>query len=126
MGNTIVEKTFVFAEKSLNVYFELRKNGHYRLADQFVGATTSIGANVEEAQAAHSKVDFIAKMVISAKEARESRYWIRLMDRKELAQTLPDFHFLKSEIEEIIKILNSIIKSSRENLAGGKSPSSNS
>lgn len=121
MGNTIVEKTFVFAEKSLNIYFELRKNGHYRLADQFVGASTSIGANVEESQAAHSKVDFISKMVISAKEARESRYWIRLMDREELAQNLPDYPFLKTEIEEIIKILNSIIKSSRENLAKGKS-----
>lgn len=117
MGNTIVEKTFVFAEKSLNVYFELRKNGHYRLADQFVGASTSIGANVEEAQAAHSKLDFISKMVISAKEARESRYWIRLLERKELAANLPDFPFLKSEIEEILKILNSIIKSSRENLS---------
>jgi len=125
MGNTIVNKTFVFAEKSLNVYFELRKNGHYRLADQFVGAATSIGANVEEAQAAHSKLDFISKMVISAKEARESRYWIRLMDRKELAQNLPDFPFLKAEIEEIIKILNSIIKSSRENIKGEKPPGSN-
>lgn len=115
-----MEKTFVFAEKSLNVYFELKKNGHYRLADQFIGASTSIGANVEEAQAAHSKLDFIAKMVISSKEARESRYWLRLLERKELAGDLADFQFLRDEIEEIIRILNSIIKSSKENLAGGK------
>lgn len=111
-----MDKTFEFADKSLNIYFELRKGGHFRLADQFVGASTSIGANVEEAQAAHSKLDFISKMVIATKEAREARYWIRLLDRKELAESLPDFPFLKSEIEEIIKILNSIIKSSRENL----------
>lgn len=123
---SIVDRTFIFAEKILEGYLILRENGHFKLADQFVGASTSIGANVEEAQAAHSKVDFISKMIISAKEARESRYWIRLMDRKELAQNLPDFPFLKTEIEEIIKILNSIIKSSRENLAKGKSSGTNS
>jgi len=124
MGNTIVNKTFTFSEKSPNVYFEL-KNGHYRLADQFVGAATSIGANVEEAQTAHSKVDFISKMVVSDNEARESRYWIRLLDRRELAGSLPDFPFLKNEIEEILKILNSIVKSSRENLNDEKPPGSN-
>lgn len=126
MKNTIVEKTFVFAERSLNVYFDLRKRGHFRLADQFIGASTSIGANVEEAQAAHSKVDFISKMVISAKEARESRYWLRLLGRDELALNNPDYLFLVKEIEEIIKILNSIVKSSRENLEGKIPPDSNS
>jgi four helix bundle protein len=93
VGNKIVEKTFVFAEKSINVYFELRKNGHYRLADQFVGASTSIGANVEEAQAAHSKLDFISKMVISAKEARESRYWIRLWKERNWQEIFLIFPF---------------------------------
>ncbi|WP_290507590.1 four helix bundle protein [Algoriphagus sp.] len=107
-------KTFQFAERSLNLYFSLRKAGHYRLADQFVGSATSIGANVEEAQAAHSKLDFIAKMVIAAKEARETRYWLRLFNREELGANSPDYNFLTSEIEELIKILNSIIKSSRE------------
>ena len=114
--NLILEKTFLFAEKSLDLYFELRGNGHFRLADQYIGSSTSIGANVEEAQAAHSKNDFIAKMIISAREAREARYWIRLLDRKELGSAHPNFPFLKSEIEEIIKILNSIIISSRRNL----------
>ena len=126
MKNTIVEKTFVFAERSLNVYFDLRKGGHFRLADQFIGASTSIGANVEEAQAAHSKVDFISKMVISAKEARESRYWLRLLGRDELALNNPDYLFLVKEIEEIIKILNSIVKSSRENLERKIPPDSKS
>ena len=122
---SIVDRTFIFAEKILEGYLILRENGHFKLADQFVSAGTSIGANVEESQAAHSKLDFISKMVISAKEAREARYWIQLMDRKELAQNLPDFRFLKTEIEEIIKILNSIIKSSRESLKGEKPPGSN-
>lgn len=90
--------------------------GHYRLADQFIGSSTSIGANIEEAQAAHSKVDFIAKMVIASKEARECRYWINLLDREDLMAIDQDFKFLKSEVEELILILNSIVKTSRESV----------
>ncbi|MBY5950863.1 four helix bundle protein [Algoriphagus marincola] len=112
--NHILTKTFEFANKSIDLYLQLRKAGHYRLADQFVGSATSIGANVEEAQAAHSKLDFIAKMVIAAKEARETRYWLRLFNREELGANHSDYELLKNEIEEILKILNSIIKSSRE------------
>ncbi|MBD8490095.1 four helix bundle protein [Echinicola sp. CAU 1574] len=112
--NVIVEKTFAFSEKILDIYFELRNQKHYRLAEQIVGAGTSIGANVEEAQAAHSKKDFIAKMVIAAREARESRYWLRLFDREELLKNYEQLPFLINEIDQIISILNSIIKSSRE------------
>ena len=112
----IVDRTFIFAEKILEGYLILRENGHFRLADQFVSAGTSIGANVEEAQAAHSKLDFISKITIANKEARESRYWIRLLDKKGLLAAYPDLDFLKREIEEIILILNSIIKKSRDNL----------
>ncbi|MDF2159418.1 four helix bundle protein [Algoriphagus sp. CAU 1675] len=117
MANQIVDKTLAFAQKAVNVYLHLRKNGHFRLSDQFIGATTSIGANVEEAQAAHSKLDFIAKMTIASKEARESKYWITILDREDLVGKDQDFEFLKSEINEIIAILNSIVKSSRENLS---------
>ena len=118
---SILDRTFIFAEKILDAYMILRENGHFKLADQFVGAGTSIGANVEEAQAAHSKLDFISKMTIANKEARESRYWIRLLDKKGLLSTFPEMDFLKKEIEEIILILNSIIKKSRENLKGSNS-----
>ncbi|MDX5338120.1 MAG: four helix bundle protein [Cyclobacteriaceae bacterium] len=112
-SNPILEKTFLFAEKSIDLYLDLRAKGHFRLADQFVGASTSIGANVEEAQAAHSKTDFISKMVIAAKEARETRYWLRLLNREELSSKHQFYEFLKTEIEGLIKILNSIIKTSR-------------
>ena len=113
-SNPILDKTFLFADKSIDLYLDLREKGHFRLADQFVGAATSIGANVEESQAAHSKNDFISKMVISAREARETRYWLRLFDRKQLSAEHPHFSYLRTEIEEILKILNSIIKSSRK------------
>ncbi|MBN7817536.1 four helix bundle protein [Algoriphagus pacificus] len=116
MPNQIVDKSFFFAQRSLDFYLHLKSKGHFRLADQFVGASTSIGANVEEAQAAHSKADFIAKIIIAAKEARETKYWLKLLDRKEFIENEEEFTFLKNEIEELIKILNSIVISSRKNL----------
>jgi four helix bundle protein len=116
MANIIVDKTFRFAQEIIGAYLFLRENGHFKLADQLVKAGTSIGANVEEAQAAHSKLDFVAKLTISNKEARETRYWIRLLDRKDLLGEFQSLLYLKTEIEEIILLLNSIIKKSRENL----------
>jgi len=116
MANIIVDKTFFFAQEIITVYLDLREKGHFKLADQLVKSGTSIGANVEEAQAAHSKLDFVAKLTISNKEARETRYWLRLLDRKELLLEHQSMHYLKSEIEEIILLLNSIIKKSRENI----------
>ena len=118
---SILDRTFIFAEKIIDAYLILRDNGHFKLADQLVGAGTSIGANVEEAQAAHSKLDFISKMTIANKEARESRYWIRLLDKKGLLSSFQEIDFLKREIEEIILILNSIIKKSRDNLNASNS-----
>lgn len=56
----------------------LIEHKEYVLSKQLLRSGTSIGANVEEAMAAHSRKDFIAKMVISSKVARETRYWLRL------------------------------------------------
>ncbi|MCH6202187.1 four helix bundle protein [Aquiflexum sp. LQ15W] len=68
-----------------------------------------------EAQAPQSKNDFISKISIASKEARETAYWIKLLNRKELIQDHPDYLYLQTEIEEIIKILNSILISSKNN-----------
>lgn len=73
MANVILQKTFHFAQLTISAYLVLRGKGHFKLSDQFVGAGTSIGANVEEAQAAHSKLD---KLTIANKEAREAKYWL--------------------------------------------------
>ena len=69
---------------------------------------TSIGANVHEAQGGQSKADFIAKMSIANKEARESAYWIRLMKKAEL---VPENRIrdLYDETDQIIRILSSIL-----------------
>lgn len=76
---------------------------------------TSIGANTNEAQAAQSKADFISKLSIASKEARETNYWIELLIETEYLN-IEDTHVksLKEDIKEIVKLLTSIIKSSQD------------
>ena len=75
-------------------------------------AGTSIGANVEEAQAGQSKADFISKYAVALKEARETVYWLRLLTATEVlpAQRLSE---LQSEAEELMRIIGSIIVSAK-------------
>lgn len=114
MKNIILEKSFQFSERILNVYFFLREHKHFRLAEQIVSSGTSIGANVVEAQAAQSRNDFISKLCIASKEARETEFWLKLFNREELLKNHPDYEYLWTEIKEIIKILDSIIISSKK------------
>ncbi len=108
--NIIVDKTFNFSKEIIQLYIDLKDEKVYELATQLFRSGTSIGANVEEAQAAQSKKDFIAKMCISAKEARETRYWLKLIDETHISKK--DVKSLLIEINEIINILTKIIKSS--------------
>jgi four helix bundle protein len=110
--NIIVDKTFNFSKEIIKLYIELKNEKVYELASQVFRSGTSIGANVEEAQAAQSKKDFTAKMCISAKEARETRYWLRLIDETHISK-IEVKSYLK-EINEIINILTKIIKSSSD------------
>ena len=87
----------------------MRKQNEFILSKQVVRSGTSIGANVEEAIAAQSRKDFISKMSISSKEARETNYWLRLLRDSKLCGDLALSDLLK-ESEEIIKILTSIVK----------------
>ena len=80
-ATNVAEMTFEFALKIIDSYKHLRKHGESVMSKQLLRSATSIGANVEEAQAAQSKKDFVAKMAIASKEAREARYWLRLLER---------------------------------------------
>jgi len=111
--NIIEEKSFGFALLVIQLYQKLIKEKEYVLSKQLLKSATSIGANIQEAQAAQSKKDFISKMSISSKEARESLYWIRLLEASKLIAY--DYNQLKLEASEIIKILTAIVKSSRHN-----------
>ena len=79
MEKKIDERTFDFALKVVDLYKYLTGNKEYILSKQMLRSGTSIGANVQEAQAAQSKADFISKMSIASKEARETKYWLCLL-----------------------------------------------
>ena len=110
----IEEKSFQFALKTISLVKILRVQREYVFADQLLRCSTSIGANVAEAGAGQSKRDFIAKMAIASKEARENRYWLKLLKESNLISE--DLGFYLSEIEEIIKVLTKIVKTSQINL----------
>jgi len=113
--NIIQVKSFAFAIRIVNAYKYLQsEKKEFVLSKQMLRSGTSIGANVEEAIGGQSKKDFIAKISIAYKEARETKYWINLlfatnyMDEKAANALLQD-------IEELSKILSSILVSSKEN-----------
>lgn len=78
------------------------------LSRQLLRSATSIGANVVEAEAAQSKADFIAKMCIAPKEARETKYWLELLQQSDITKISVEEYL--NEIEELLKILTSIVK----------------
>ena len=110
--NIIVDKTFNFSKEIIKLYINLKNDKIYELASQLFRSGTSIGSNVEEAQAAQSKKNFISKLSISAKEARETRYWLRLLNDTNISQL--DVKPLLNDINEIINILTKIIKTSND------------
>ena len=111
--NIIKEKTYKFALDIIKVYQQMIKQNEFILSKQLVRSGTSIGANTEEATAAQSRKDFISKMSISSKEARETNYWLRLLRDSQLCEGI-DYTDLIEESEEIIKILTSIVKTTQK------------
>lgn len=109
----IEERSFQFALSIIKPVQILREKREYVFADQLLRSATSIGANVSEAGAGQSKKDFIAKMAIASKEARETRYWLRLLKEGNIVDVELD-NFL-DEIEQMIKILTKIVKTSQIN-----------
>jgi four helix bundle protein len=113
--NIIQQKSYAFASRIVKAYkFLLREQREYVLSKQLLRSGTSVGANVEEALAASSRADFVAKLNIAAKEARETSYWLRLLHDNEYLPS-PLFHSLHAEIVEITKIISSILISTRAN-----------
>ncbi len=111
--NIIKIKSYDFSLNAIKAYkylIETRKE--FVLSKQFLRCATSIGANVEEGIAGQSKKDFIAKLQISYKEAKETHYWIRLLKDSEYFDVDLGEKLL-SDVEEIIKILRAILISSK-------------
>jgi four helix bundle protein len=112
--NKILELTFDFSLRIISLYKELIQQNEYVISKQILRSSTSIGANVEEANAAQTKKDFIMKMSIASKEARETKYWLRLLDKSQIIKYSYE-EYLKT-IDHIINILTKIVKTSQESL----------
>ena len=113
----IDERTFDFALLIIDAYKFLRRNNEYIFSHQILKSGTSIGANVHEAQAAQSKKDFVSKMAVASKEARETEYWLRLLDKSGYLSTFDQKETVFSEAFSLRKILTKIVKTSRENIS---------
>ena len=113
----VQEKSFAFAVRLVNYGRRLRKDStDLVLTRQLLWSGTSIGANVEEALGGQSSKDFISKLAIAAKEAREAGYWLRLI-RETQPHNHPELANLLAECGELVKMLNSIILTTRRKLA---------
>ena len=104
----IREKSFCFALEVIGLYQQLQAEHEYVLSKQLLRSGTSIGANIEEALAGQSRKDFLAKMAVASKEARETRYWLMLLQQSKLTQLSLDPAIQNSE--ELIRILTAIVK----------------
>ena len=111
--NIIVQKSYSFALEIIELYKFLIEKKEYVLSKQILRSGTSIGTNIHEAVGGQSKKDFIHKLGIAVKEARETLYWLNLL--KDSAYISSDeFNRLSNSCDEIIKILNSIILTTKE------------
>ena len=110
--NVIKEKSFEFAVEIVYLYRGLVEKKEFVLSKQILRLGTSIGANIRQAEHAQSKADFIHKLSISLKEANETEYWLDLLfETKYLSEA--EFQNIKNKIVEILKILTSIINTSK-------------
>ena len=107
--NIIQQKSFLFAVRIINLYKYLTtKKKEFVLSKQILRSGTSIGANIEESIGGRSDKEFLFKLEISYKEARETIYWLKLLKETEYI-SISEFESIYAEAEEICKILAKII-----------------
>jgi four helix bundle protein len=112
LASLIQQKCFAFALNIIRLYTKLQEHREYVLSRQLLRSGTSIGANVTEATAGQSRKDFLAKMSIASKEARETKYWLQLFEESDLAPV--DVSDELRDVDELIRILTSIVKTTSE------------
>jgi four helix bundle protein len=113
--NVIKEKSFQFAIRIVKLckYLQSEKK-EYVISKQVLRSGTSIGANVRESQNAESRADFIHKLAIAQKEADETSYWLELLEATEYIDK-EEFNSLFENVSELIKIIRSIIITTKNN-----------
>ncbi|MCF8321275.1 MAG: four helix bundle protein [Flavobacterium sp.] len=106
------KKSFLFAIEIVSLYKVLVDRKEFVLSKQLLRSGTSIGANIRESEHAQSKADFIHKLSISLKEANETEYWLDLLFETKFINLI-EFENIKPKIIELLKLLTSIIKTSK-------------
>lgn len=117
----IRKRSFAYALRAIKLYQALRKGkdaAGWEIGKQYLRAATSIGANIEEAQAGESRADFIHKYGIAQKEAKESLYWLRLLRESGILPKQRLYPILR-ETEELYAVVTAIIVKTK---ARGKEP----
>lgn len=116
MENIIAGKSYAFAIRIVNLYKHLSvEKREFILSKQLLRSGTAIGALVKEAEHAQSKADFLNKMNIALKEANETEYWLMLLKDTHFL-TEQEFVSMKEDCSAILKLLISIVKTTKQNL----------
>ena len=113
--NKILGLSFDFAISVIDLYKKLVERKEFILSKQLLRSGISIGANVEEAIAAQPRKDFVSKMSIASKEARETRYWLRLLSKSKIVDL--DYQPYLESVEQVINILTKIVKTPAQSSA---------
>ena len=108
-------RTFEFAKRVVRLcaVMEGKRGVSKVLVSQLLRAATSMGANVEEGQAGQSRADFVSKISIACKEARESHYWLRLLAATDAGME-EEMRAIIGEANELVAILTTIVKRTKE------------
>lgn len=118
--NIVAEKSVLFAINVVELYKLLvHTHKEYVMSKQLLRSGTAIGALIREAEHAESKADFIHKMNIALKEANETGYWLLLLKETNF-MTVEEYHKIFNQCDELIRLLVSIIKSSKKINSGRK------
>jgi len=113
--NIVMNKSYAFALRIIKLYkYLIADKKEYVLSKQVLRSGTSIGALVKEAEHAQSKADFINKMNVALKEANETEYWLMLLKDSDYMDEI-SFSSIHADISELIKLLASIVKTSKQN-----------
>lgn len=110
-------KSYDFALAIVKEVRRLREtNREFELTGQLVRSATSVGANVEEAGAGQTRKDFITKMAIAAKEANESRYWLRLLRDGGILDVRTSERLI-ADCDEIVRMLTATVKTAQTRIS---------
>ena len=115
-NNILADKAIAFAIRIVNCNkFLVKEKSEFVMSKQLLRSGTSIGANVHECLQAQSRADFVSKLSIALKEASETLYWLMLLSRTDYLDEAA-YLSLKTDLDEIMRIIISSIKTTKKNL----------